>query len=781
LLSLQFYLTKNRAAYATAMVEERTAELRESEELFRNLSDQSPSAVFINSNGRIVYANRRSERITGYDRAELCSPEFDFRQLIAQESRDIAQAAFEKHMSGEDIAPYELSLVTKDKRQISTILATKLIDYGGEQAIMGVVTDITERKQAEKALQESESKLIEAQRIAKLGHYVFDIRTGYWTNSAELDGIFGIDASYEKDVAGWLQVVHPDWRKTMSDYIQDDIITQHNEFDKEYRIVDVKKGQEKWVHGLGSLKFDDYGNLVEMFGTVQDITERKLAETNSALLTMAIEQASETIVITDTEGTIQYVNPAFEEITGYTAEEAIGQNPRILKSGKQDDSFYERMWNTLLRGDTWRDQIINKKKDGTLFTEEISVSSIRDSEGKTTNYVAVKYDITEIMRLRNLEKRAQRLETAGTIAGQVAHDFNNLLAPLMAYPELIKEELPDNHRAQSQLNDIENCAVQIAEINQQLLALGRRGHYNMEPLNINRVVDQIVRELIPPSDTLSCTKILDENLMSILGGGAQLHRVLSNLVINALDATGEEGQITIRTENQYVDNMSIVYGRVPRGEYVKLTIADTGSGISDNDIQSIFDPFFTTKKASKKRGSGLGLSVVAAVLDDHDAFIDLSTKEGEGTSFYLYLPVCRENAIEQAPKSVSGGNESILIVDDDRMQREVMIRLLTKLGYQVSAVDCGNEAIEFLKESRQDLLILDMIMPPGIDGVETLRRVLDMNPSQRAIIVSGFAGTDRVKLALEMGAGAFVRKPLTSTTLAAAVRKELDREIPITA
>ena len=265
--------------------------------------------------------------------------------------------------------------------------------------------------------------------------------------------------------------------------------------------------------------------------------------------------------------------------------------------------------------------------------------------------------------------------------------------------------------------------------------------------------------------------------MMIKGGGAQLHRVISNLLHNAKDAMQSMGVITIKTENYYVDDASVAYGRVPKGEYIKLTITDTGCGIPDHVIERIFDPFFTTKTADKKRGSGLGMSVVDSVIRDHNGFIDLNTKVGEGTSFYAYFPVTREYENINESEEATGGDESILIVDDDPIQREVSSKLLTKLGYRVNMMENGELAVEFMRNNEVDLVILDMVMPGGPDGTETYRRILEIVPEQPAIIMSGFSESDRVLEAQRLGAGAFVRKPITSRGIAAAVRRELNRKV----
>jgi CheY-like chemotaxis protein len=254
-----------------------------------------------------------------------------------------------------------------------------------------------------------------------------------------------------------------------------------------------------------------------------------------------------------------------------------------------------------------------------------------------------------------------------------------------------------------------------------------------------------------------------------------------NLVVNARDAVRDIGRISIKTENYYADDTKTSYGCVPVGEYAKLTISDSGCGIPSEAVQKIFDPFFTTKSTDKKRGSGLGLSVVAAVVKDHDGYIDFTTRVGVGTSFYLYIPLTRESVNEDPSSEIPRGSETILVVDDDEIQRDVSARLLTTLGYRVTTCGSGKMAVEMLASSSFDLLVLDMIMPDDLDGAETYRQALQIRPDQKAVIVSGFSESDRVAVAQECGAGAFVKKPFSRKVIALAVRHELDRHVVIPA
>jgi CheY-like chemotaxis protein len=263
--------------------------------------------------------------------------------------------------------------------------------------------------------------------------------------------------------------------------------------------------------------------------------------------------------------------------------------------------------------------------------------------------------------------------------------------------------------------------------------------------------------------------------MNIKGGKSQIHRIISNLATHAIDAMKPGGTLSIKTENFYADEVTGKFGRIPRGEYVKVTVSDTGNGIPRDILSKIWDPFFTTKIADKKRGSGLGLSVVHAVVEDHHGFIDLSSELEKCTNFYLYFPITREVRELEEREQLVGGTEKILVVDDDSVQLEVSNSLLSNLGYDVLTINSGEKALDILREETIDLLVLDMVMPPGMDGAETYRRALEINPNQKAIIISGYAETERVDYAKKLGIGSYIRKPLTLRAIASVVRKELDK------
>jgi len=485
--------------------------------------------------------------------------------------------------------------------------------------------------------------------------------------------------------------------------------------------------------------------------------------------------APDMYIILDPEGHIIDFNKRGLEKFGYALEELTGNHLKTVVYQKDHSKVERFIRQTQKSGKPPQNvdvRLINKA--GKILWVSIEFSLLKSVEEEIQFIRIICRDITEKKKLQEELERAQRLESAGRIAGQIAHDFNNLLGPLAAYPMLIREDLPEEHPVLEMVTEMEHAAKKIADINQQLLALGRRGHYPMEQINLNALIQNIVSTQF----RLKRNRIkldLQPDLLPMKGGAAQLTRALTNIVLNANEAIQEDGGINISSKNIYLDKPIVGYQTVKRGEYIQLKITDDGSGIKPENINKIFDPFFTTKTMDRLRGSGLGLSVVHGVMEDHKGYITVESEPKKGTTFTLYFPVTREieNELVKAVEKIKGGKESILIVDDDPIQRRVTSQLLNRLGYDIHTVTSGEQAIEYLKNDPQDLVILDMVMD-GIDGTETYQRILKFTPQQRAIVLSGYAMTKRVQKALKLGAGSFVPKPISLRSLATAVRKELD-------
>jgi CheY-like chemotaxis protein len=375
------------------------------------------------------------------------------------------------------------------------------------------------------------------------------------------------------------------------------------------------------------------------------------------------------------------------------------------------------------------------------------------------------------------------MEAIGTLAGGVAHDLNNILSGIVSYPELLLLDLPPQSPLTKPILTIQKSGEKAAAIVQDLLTLARRGVAATEVVNLNSI---IMEYLLSPEHAklemnhpnVQIKRRLDPNLLNILGSPVHLSKTIMNLVSNGAEAMLDGGKMLITSENRYEDRSKYAYDDIKEGDYATVTIKDNGIGISQEDLERIFEPFYTQKSMGRS-GTGLGMAVVWGTVKDHQGYIDIQSKEGKGTSITLYFPVTRKEFKKEVDlvswESLMGHGESILVVDDVQEQREIASEILEKLGYSVITVSSGEDAITYMQDNPADLMVLDMIMDPGMDGLETYQRVLEINPVQKAIIASGYSESKRVKETQRLGAGEYVKKPYLLEKIGRAVRVELGK------
>ncbi len=518
--------------------------------------------------------------------------------------------------------------------------------------------------------------------------------------------------------------------------------------------------------------------------------------TKSQSLIQAItDSAQDAILMMDPEGCISFWNPAAEHIFGYTVPEAMGRN---LHQFLAPSRFLEAYLMGVARFKyTGQGDALDKtlelqacRKNGEEFPIELSLSAIRLQDG--WHAVGIIRDIAERKQAeaerRTLEERlhrSEKMEALGTMAGGVAHDLNNVLGIVVGYAQMLLLGHGKNSDIAPLINNIMHGGQRAAAIVDDLLTLARRGVQMRQVLSLNKIIGETQQspqlgKLHTAHPDIKISLNLEPNLLNIAGSAIHLSKALFNLVSNAIEAMAEGGSLTIRTANIYLDKPVGGYDEVRSGDYVVLSVSDTGEGIPEKDQKHIFEPFYTKKIMGRKSGTGLGLAVVWGTVKDHNGYIDVQSKPGIGSTFTLYFPITRE---EIAPEDATvemeaymGNGKSILVVDDVKEQRELAAGMLETLNYNVFSVASGEEAVVWIKDHHVDLVVLDMIMDPGIDGLDTYREILTVKPDQRAVIVSGFSESDRVRNAQSLGAGPYVKKPYVIEKLGGAVKEALSQQ-----
>ncbi|MCX5846954.1 MAG: PAS domain S-box protein [Deltaproteobacteria bacterium] len=530
---------------------------------------------------------------------------------------------------------------------------------------------------------------------------------------------------------------------------------------------------------------DSYHQMLEgkILERTMELLEREEALKESERKYRTIfENTGTAMVIIEEDGILSLVNTEFEKLTGYLKEEVENKKnwmEFVVKDDLQKMNMYRalRKTNPNAAPKQYEFQIIHK--NGQIKDLFINIDLIPGTKKSLASLI----DITEQKKLAAQLLRAQKMEAMGTLAGGVAHDLNNVLGVLVGYSELLLLEIPEGNPLRRHVTHILQSSLRAAAIIQDLLTMARRGVAVSEVINMNDIISEYLKtpefeKMMSFHKLVKVKTDCEENLLNIIGSPLHSSKSIMNLISNAAEAMPDGGVITVTTCNRYLDIPIKGYDTMEEGDYVVLSVSDTGKGISPQDISRIFEPFYT-KKVMGRSGTGLGLAIVWGTVKDHGGYIDVQSEEGKGTTFSLYFPVTRKELPKvQPPVSVNeymGRRETLLVVDDVQAQRELAVAMLNNLNYQVTSVSSGEEAVEHLKANKADLVLLDMIMDPGIDGLQTYKKIIEITSNQKAIIVSGFSETDRVKEAQKLGAGAYVRKPYIREKLGLAVRRELDK------
>jgi PAS domain S-box-containing protein len=666
------------------------------------------------------------------------------------------------------------------------------------QMIESVSTEIAERKQAEEALQRQSHDLSE--RVKDL-NCLYAISKLVMTPGISFDNLFQeivnlIPSSWHQAGIACARIVlesqefrTENFRETVWKQTSD--ITANG---KKVGTLEVCYLEQRPEADEGPFLKEDrklIDAIAERTGRIieQKEAEGALRESEEKYRTQ-FEEALDAIFIADAEtGILLDCNQAASVLLGRDKSELVGKHQGILHppeeiAGKFSKTFKQHVKEKL--GQPLEAKVITKNgeiRHVSIKANMLELKGRKVLQGIFRDITDQKRVETEKKKLEDHLQRAEKMEVVGTLAGGVAHDLNNILGGLVSYPDLLLMELSEDSPLRKPILTIQESGQKAAAIVQDMLTLARRGVAVSEVVNLNDIIREYLAS--PEHERLNSfhprvqiETRLERDLLNTLASPVHLSKTIMNLVSNAAEALPDGGKVSISTTNQYIDRPIRAYDEVKEGDYVILSVADNGLGISSQDIQRIFEPFYT-KKVMGRSGTGLGMAVVWGTVKDHKGYIEIKSTEGKGTRFDLYFPATRKEAEkEKGAASIEeymGRGESILVIDDVLEQREIASVLLTQLGYSAHSVSSGEEAVVYMKSNSADLLVLDMIMDPGIDGLDTYKEILELHPGTKAIIASGFSETDRVREAQRLGAGQYIKKPYTLEKIGLAVKAELGK------
>ena len=508
--------------------------------------------------------------------------------------------------------------------------------------------------------------------------------------------------------------------------------------------------------------------------------EQHTAEESIRKLSRAVEQSADMVMVTDRQGILEYVNPAFEALTGYGREEVCGKTPRILKSGEQPPEVYQEMWKTISAGNVFRGILVNRKKNGELYHVEESICPVRDPAGQITHFIANGRDLTERMRLEAQLLQSQKMDAIGNLAGGVAHDFNNLLTIITSYAELALDAVPRESPLESKIQEIILAARRAAELTRQLLAFGRKQPQALRVADLNQVIGRIANTLPRLiGEDIGFTFTRGEGLGSVRVDPLQIEQILMNLAANARDAMPQGGQLRIETSNQRLEDDYVQCKKaiIPTGRYALITVSDDGTGIPPEHMPHIFEPFYTTKPLGK--GTGLGLATVYGIVKQNKGYVWAYSEPKMGTVFKIYLPCVpgRDQVGEldsHKSESLSRGSETVLLVEDEQAVRRATAEFLNLQGYTVLEAKDGLDALDVARHhySAIDLVVSDVVMP-NMSGGQLGKELAKLRPDTKLLFVSGYAGKtvlDHNVVDLDVN---FLQKPYTLKQLSLKIRGAL--------
>ncbi|MBW1690358.1 MAG: PAS domain S-box protein [Deltaproteobacteria bacterium] len=758
--------------------------LRESENNYKALTESSITGIFIHQDGRYVFVNDRFAEIHGYKNEELLGK--DHLTLIHPDEREIIKQKREKRLKGQAVpSRYEVKRLRKDGHTIWCEMMVTVIPYRGRPAIMGNLIDITDRKRVEQALRENEKKYRTILETIEEGYYESDTEGNFTFFNDPLCEMFG----YPGDELRGLN-----YRRLMEEESAKKVYQIFNEvfktgkpskgFDHE---VTRKDGARRFVEVSASLRKDPKGKPIGFRGIIRDVTDRKQAEKEinrrQQYLESVLYSAPDAIVTLDASHRTLEWNPGAEQIFGYTRDEVVGKNLDDLVTRPNVLDETKTLTQKVLSGEKVQPrETVRYRKDGTEVNVIAGGSPII-IDGVLQGVVAVYTDITKLKKAEEEKKAlesqlqyAQKMEAVGTLAGGIAHNFNNLLMGIQGNTSLMLLETDPRHPNYERLKSIEKAVQSGAKLTRQLLGYARRGRYEVKALNVNRLVRETSETFAAAKREIRVHLELTDDIWGILADQGQIEQVLLNLYVNAIDAMPTGGDLVLKTEKVTHRDMKDKPYQVKPGNYVLITVRDTGVGMDEKIIERIFEPFFTTKGFTK--GTGLGLASVYGIVKANGGYIDVKSKKGQGTTFSIYLPASRKKLREEHERSseIITGTETILLADDEKMILDVGTQILETMGYTVMVARGGKEALDIYEENIDtiDLVILDMIMP-DMGGGEAFDRLKEINPGVKVLLSSGYSIDGKAQEIMARGCGGFIQKPFSVEDLSQKIREILDQ------
>lgn len=716
------------------------------------------------------YWSAGCETVFGYMPQDFMSDKMLWKsRVLPEDLRELMQhASTDGTLQFNGTVEYRFRHKDGTHRWISCNFSSRRDDVSNAWTVTAVCTDITSRKQAEAALRQSEARY---RTICELtSDYIYSsfispegtvIEEWATPNISRITGY-----THEEFFDGtrtWFDIIYLDDLPTACQFFNN-LLQQKHSGTLEYRIV-TKQGEIRWIRDRVQPQWDDTAKrVVRVLGAVEDISDRKQAEQKIQEQAALLDVATDAIFVRDLEHHILFWNQGAESLYGWSAIDAIGEKATQMFS-EEVATQVEAVLNTAIEQGEWQGELQHITKDGKQLIVQSRWTLVRDDAEQPKFILCVNTDITEKKQLEAQFLRAQRLENLGILASGIAHDLNNILQPILTTAQLLRLKLPDaDERDRQILLTLETSAKRGADVVKQILTFARGAEGKRAIVQVRHLlkdIEQLAKQTFPKS--IEIRTDVPPDLWTVSADVTQLHQVLMNLAVNARDAMPDGGTLSLAAVNLRVDE---TYARMnveaKIGDYVVVTVADTGCGIPLEIIDRIFDPFFTTKELGK--GTGLGLSTVLGIVKNHGGFVQVESQVGKGTQFRVYLPTGVCNTARQSPQleMLAGQGELILIVDDEVAVQQITQTSLETYNYRTLIASDGIEAIATYADRKQqiDLVLMDMMMP-SMDGLTAIRTLQRMNPQVKIIATSGLASNDRLAKAAGIDVQAFLSKPYT--------------------